>query len=159
MRINSTLNRIPRSAPPEAYQTFRMVRPLDPPGRKLDFWRQATCEEAECDPWRYGFEITVDTTTPLGERQYDYLARVDKSRSYKMTRTGHMVTFVYAPGNPCFESGSHRTAVERYPRFLVCEGDWRGNPRGIPVREHTTGEFWVEECQQTLDAVRKRVEG
>jgi hypothetical protein len=134
-----TVTRIAPLMGAEHYKTYGMARPLK------THWRPATCEEAGCLPYRKGWVTTVDLTTDLGQRQYHFITH-DRERRYSVQRvTATLLKFTYGPGFPCFRRSEHRLPVERPARFYVAEGDFRGNPRRVPVRVHTRAEDWVED--------------
>ncbi len=137
-------------AGPQNYKSYTMRAPL------RTHWRPASCEEVDCAAYINGFVTTVDLSTDLGQKQYDYLSH-DKSRSFHMQRVNMtLVKFVYGPGNRCF-NGMHRTAVGRPPRLLVVGGDWRGNPRG-DLRVHKRLEDWVDDSRNHLDKIATLVQ-
>lgn len=138
--------------PPQAYKTYGMSMPLK------THWRAATCEEIDCDAYRCGWVSTFDLSTDLGQRQYAF-CKADRSRAYSMQRPAeNLVKFVYAPGNRCFQAGDHRVPLERPVRLYVAEGDWRGNPRRIPVRVHQRAEDWTEDFAIHQDRLAAAVE-
>lgn len=149
------LNRIHPRLGPEFYQSYTMSMPLS------THWRKVTCEQYECDDYKYGFVLDVDTSTELGQKQFHYVTH-DKSRRYSMQRPGlNSFKFVYPPGNAGFAGPQHDhyLPIGREPIFLVKGGDWRGNPRGTPTRVHTEVGHWIEDCalnQQFLADVAKR---
>lgn len=144
-------NNIIPAAGPEHYKSYSMRSPIK------THWRQATCEEYECEAFLVGFITTVDLNTELGQRQYDYLIH-DRERSYSMQRVSMtMVKFIYGPGNRCFSSGDHRVPVGRPPRLLVVGGDWRGNPRR-EVRVHTRVEDWVDDSRNHQDKIARLIQ-
>ena len=141
------LNRIQPAMPADAYVTYGMSMPMG------THWRPATCEEADCQAYRSGWVTTVDTSTDLGKRQYDFITH-DTSRRYSMQKTGPTeFKFVYGPGYPCFARDSHRVPLERPARFYVTDGDWRGNPRGTRPRVHQRAEDWVEDFSEHADRI------
>jgi len=147
--------RIEPALGPEYYKSYSLRQP-----RNTHF-RPATCEEFECDEFMFGFVLTMDLSTDLGQRQLDYVKR-DKSRRCHLQRLSlNIMKAVYGPGNDCFEPkrSTHKILVGRPPVLLVAEGDWRGNPRRTPTRVHRRVEDWVDDFanhQQALaDAVQK----
>jgi hypothetical protein len=139
------------AAGPEAYKSYAMRAPIS------THWRQASCEEVDCESFLQGFVTTVDLTTELGQRQYDYLSH-DKERSYHMQRVSEtLVKFVYGPGNRCFSSNKHRTAIGRPPRLLVVGGDWRGNPRR-EKRVHRNIDDWVDDARNHQDKIARIIQ-
>jgi len=130
--------------PVNAYETFSLRQRPAPRARR------ASCEEAGCAWWPAGFELRVDETTDLGQRQAAYL-RADTSRPKPVERPAAGLTlFQYPPGTRCH--GEHW--IETETLYLVRGGDWRGQTS--PTRQHTRPEHWVEELgenqQRILDA-------
>ncbi len=142
--------RVPPALPAAAMKTYQIAAPL------ATHWRPATCEEADCLAYLHGWQTSVDETTELGQQQAHYI-RHDKTRKHAERRaeTG-LTVFRFEAGQACFTA--HRLPVGRPERFLVVGGDWRGNPAGIPPREHTKPDFWVEDMAGTLDDIRTRHE-
>lgn len=135
----SFVQRIVPKMPAQAYKTYGWSQPA------RTHFRPATCDEVDCDAYRNGWVTTVDLSTDLGQRQYEYITH-DRTRGCSMQRVSMtLVKFVFRPGNRCFRSGDHKLPVGRPATLYVAEGDWRGNPRGIPVRVHRTPENWVED--------------
>lgn len=134
------VSRLAPDAGPENFKTYTMAAPF------ASHWRPASCEEYECDDFLHGFVMTIDFSSDLGQRQLHYLTKVDKDRRYHMQRTGpYEVKLIYGPGNPCFKRGEHRVPLDRPPFYLVSEGDWRGNPRGVRPRSYQRPEDWVDD--------------
>ncbi len=132
---------------PENFKSYSASAPLH------SHWRQATCEEFECDAFVHGSVVTADLSTDLGQRQYEYLKH-DRTRRCSMQQVSqYIVKFVYGPGNDCFEPvrSTHRVPFGRPPFYLVAEGDFRGNPRGTPVRVHRCVEDWVDDWANHTD--------
>jgi len=148
MHWDNAHNRLAPNAGPENFKTFERRAPLS------SHWRKATCEEVLCDDYVHGFVLTIDLSTDLGQRQYDYVKH-DGSRSCSIHRSGmNMLSCVYRPGNAGFKpTHDHRIPIGRPAIFLVAEGDFRGNPRGIPVRVHRTGVDWADEFATHQDKV------
>jgi hypothetical protein len=149
---HTTVSRIEPLMPPEAYKTYGIARPV------RTHWRPATCEEAGCAAFSNGWVSTFDLATELGRKQYDYCSH-DKTRSFTEQRDGTtLVRLTYGPGNKCFQHGDHKVPLERPARFYVAEGDFRGNPRGIPVRVHRRAEDWCEDFAEHQDAINTAIE-
>lgn len=147
-----TLFRIDPVGQPQDYKTYGMSMPL------ATHWQPATCEDVQCDAYVHGWVTTVDLTTDLGQRQYDYLTH-DKTRSCtRQNVTQTLVKFVYKPGNRCFRSADHRLPVGRPARFYVAGGDHRGNPLGTPVRVHKNGADWAEDFAEHQDMIASAIE-
>jgi hypothetical protein len=142
--------RIEPELPIGVFQSYELRRPAG-----KEFWRKATCEEANCPNWQYGWETRIDLSSELGQQQAAYIVK-RSGRHFSQEREGDMVVFVFTPGQECFSE--HQIAVEREPIYLKRDGDWRGNPTGN-VRRHTRGQDWVEDMQEQLGRViddRKR---
>jgi len=138
--------RITPALPAAAMKTYVIAAPL------ATHWRPATCEESECPAYQHGWQTSVDESTDLGQRQAHYI-RHDRTRRHTERRaeTG-LTVFEFAAGQNCYTA--HRQPSGRPERFLVRGGDWRGNPAGVPAREHTKPDFWVEDMAGSLDAIR-----
>jgi hypothetical protein len=150
MHWDNKYNRLVPDAGPEQFVTHKVSAPIH------SHWRPATCEEFECDDFVYGFVFTCDTSTELGQSQYYYLTH-DRSRRYSMQRVGpQMVKFVYGPGFRGFGNAhaSHRVPIGRPPLYLVAEGDFRGNPRGVPTRVHRNVEDFVDHSWSHFDKLK-----
>lgn len=138
--------RIEPKLPPEAMKTYAIVAPKD------THWRDATCAEVECGAWRAGWVTTVDTATPLGAKQANYI-RLHSGRHFtpEEAHGSSVVKFWFPPGQTCFQP--HRIRLEREEIYLVRGGDHRGNPRGEAGRRHARAVDWVDDFanhQQTL---------
>jgi hypothetical protein len=135
------LTRIQPNMGPENYQSYQIAAPVS------THWRDAACEEVNCEKYLQGFALVIDETSPLGQFQADY-ARHDRSRGCSESRDEMgMTVFTYPPGNPCFEP--HKKRIERMEHFLITGGDWRGNPRGTPAVQLRPDQ-WVDDfaCHQ-----------
>ena len=131
------LFRIQPLMPVQAYKTYAMSVPL------ATHWRPATCDEADCEAYRCGWVTTVDVSTDLGLKQYEYITR-DKSRGHSMQRTSlTLVRFVFPPGTRCFRSDGHRLPLGRPAIWTVRGGDWRGAT--TQARVHKRAEDWAED--------------
>lgn len=141
------LNRIEPRMGPDSYITYSQRAPLG------SHWREATCEEVECYDFQSGFVTTVDTSAPLGEKQFYFLTH-DPKRSPSIQRVADTVfKFVYKPGTICMKFYEHRAPIGRPPLYLVSGGDWRGNPRQTPTVRHRSVENWVEDFSEHQDRI------
>lgn len=143
---------VPPRLGPAHFKTYALLRP------RGSHFRQATCEEFECDQFINGFELHVDTSTQLGQRQYHYVTH-DTTRSFVKKRTGQFIfTFHYPPGNDGFgDAHRHLMNIQRPPTALVMPGDWRGQTGD--ARVHKRLEDWVDDSQNHHDklaTVRQR---
>lgn len=149
---HTVVRRIAPVAGPQAYKTYGMSMPLK------SHWRRATCEEVRCEAYVHGWVSTFDLATDMGLKQYEF-CKDDRERSFSMQRVSvSLVKFVYKPGNRCFRSGDHRLPLERPARLYVAEGDFRGNPRRIPVRVHTRADDWVEDFSEHQDRLATAIQ-
>jgi hypothetical protein len=152
------LNRVTPQLPAHSFTTFAVAAPFS------THWVYITCDEADCAGWRYGFHLDIDERTDQGMMQAAYLrddgipeatpaaaaAHVRHTRRYTESRTELGLTrFAYPAGTRCFQE--HKRRGDRPELFLVKGGDWRGNPRGIPTRQHVAGAHWVEEFADHQD--------
>lgn len=106
----------------------------------------AACKDVGCQFWAHGWETTVDESTPLGKAQAEYIRDPSDrgaGRTYTEQRTGTGLTvFKFEAFQRCFTE--HHTQPDR---FLVRDGDWRGNPTQR-VRLHANGRDWAEDFQE-----------
>lgn len=138
--------RVQPVGPAVAYQTFRIAAPLH------SHTRSGTCQEVECEAFRNGWRSVIDTGTALGTEQARYIAN-RSDRRYSMEQNGTVVTFTFPAGQQCF--ADHRVPLERPAAFLIRNGDWRGNPTGVPPVRVGSVE-WVERFSERLDAIEQR---
>ncbi|QMP84397.1 hypothetical protein HUN42_00019 [Streptomyces phage Dagobah] len=129
-----------RSLGPENMQTFAIQATGD------EHWRRATCEEVRCRMAARGWEMRLDLTTELGQRQARYIKHQSGRRYEIVDQKNGLVTLRFPGGQECFKA--HRVRTDAPGRFLVKGGDRRGNPRGTVTRVHKKPEFWVEEFQE-----------
>jgi hypothetical protein len=60
-----------------------------------------------------------------------------------------LTVFTFPRWQTCFAAAGHRAPVEREPLYLV---------HGKRNRQHSRGEFWVEDSSEHLDKIRTRLE-
>jgi len=133
--------------PAQNYQTYSIKRPAG-----AAYWRDVPCEEAGCLRQRHGWRTVLDTSTRDGQATANWI-RLHSGRSFTLAEDGPIVTFTFQAGQACFER--HRVAIEREPLYIVRNGRAAGpNLTGFR-RQHASGEHWVEDMQETLDAVRQ----
>jgi hypothetical protein len=146
------MNRAQPRLPAQSMKTYAIYQPVD------THFRTATCEEVECKASQNGWITRLNVKLP----EQAELARWIRDHSGRAfvaqgpNEAGEM-TFQFAAGQQCFDP--HRVSLERPALFVVQGGDWRGNPRNIPVVKHTKPEFWVEDCathMNTLATVVRR---
>lgn len=148
--MNIPLGRVPDKGPAHLYTTFGIRT------KESEHWRQATCEETNCGYYIKGFNVEVDESKPIGEKNA-VLLRQDKTRSPKESHNEYgMTVFSYPPGTNCMNK--HQVRIPKPEIFIVKGGDHRGNPKGTPTRIHTKAEFWVEEFAEVQDKIKTQVE-
>lgn len=140
-------NHFTPQGPPEAYKTYRMV---SPPSHR----RPATCAEAECKWWKNGWTSILDVSDPNQARMANWI-RLHSQRHFTVHQAENTVTFTFQPGQNCFNK---HTVPYKPHLFLVQGGDWRGNPRGVPVVRHSGVQAWVDDFGENQQAIRDRVE-
>jgi hypothetical protein len=124
----------------EHYQTWKITAPI------ATHTRPATCEEVDCEPHRNGWVTVV----PAGSDLEDLVRRSGRAFTEER-RDGGLIAFTFHAGQPCFQAGEHRVPLDRPALFLVRDGDWRGNPRGTPVRRYDKPYQWVDDMAGHLD--------
>jgi hypothetical protein len=130
--------------PVEAYRTFRIHSPRDIAVR-------SACGPG-CAGYDRGWETKVDESEPLGQFQAAYI-RESSGRTFREMKTADGLTvFRFEPHQRCF--ADHMTLPER---FIVRDGDWRGNPTGRQ-RVHVRAADWVEDCGLNLQAWKQATE-
>jgi hypothetical protein len=136
----------------DAYKTYEIAAPLP------SHFRPGTCAEVDCEHYLRGWQTAIDESSNLGQAQA-YHIRQRAGRAYTEARGEHGLTvFTFPPGQPCFRAGEHRVSLERDPLFLVRGGDWRGNPRGVPTRQHASAEDWRDDFGEHQDRIATTIE-
>lgn len=135
---------------PEQMKTYAIVR------KDGVHYRPATCAEVECPQWERGWITRVTRESRLA----GYVESKAHGRRYvETTEIGDAErSFMFPPGQACFKASAHRVPIERAPLFLVREGDWRGNPRGIEAVARTADD-WTDDFanhQQSIADARNR---
>jgi hypothetical protein len=149
---HAKVTRYAPSAGAEHFKTYSWSAP------RQTHWRKATCEEYECDGYVYGFVTTVDLSTDLGQKQYEFITH-DKTRGWHMERVGTtLVKFYCGPGNRCVNWDKHRVPIGRLPFLLVAGGDFRGNPHRIPTIRHRSYDDWTDDFANHQIRLKERVE-
>lgn len=143
------LFRLQPAGPPSAYRTYALKAP------RATHFRQATCEEFNCQANAYGWSTTIDLSTELGQEQGRYI-KFKSGRHFTVEELpGSLVRLTFPPGQQCFER--HEVPLERDPILLVKDGDWRGNPTGYKFT-HTNVDDWVDDFANNQIAVVERNE-
>lgn len=140
------LNRVQPNLPAWAMQTYQVLAP------RATHWRDAACAEVDCAAHANGWVTRIDESTDLGQRQAAYIRR-DSRRGYTEAKSPDGLTeFTFQPGQKCFTK--HQVPVGRPELFYVKGGDWRGNPRQIPARQHVRAEDWIEDFGEHQQRIR-----
>ncbi len=147
--------RLQPSLPAAAVKTYQLLLPA------TTHFRPARCEEVDCSLYRNGFTMEIDLGTELGYAQFEYLRRESRrqfTREYRPGGTnGHnFAILTFPPGQQCFNE--HQTSLEREPIPLVRGGDWRGDPRGDPVKRHHNLDDWVDDFATHQQKIHDRIE-
>lgn len=154
MLIQRRLNRPEPALPAEYVMTFGIWRPI------TTHTVPATCEQVGCPRLATGFAVRADMMTDLGQAQAHYI-RTECGRPFteepQMLPNGQIqiILFQFPPGVECFEE--HVRVLERPPFYVTKGGDWRGDPRGDPVKRWYEAD-WVDAFANHQDHIATRVE-
>lgn len=143
------LFRIEPLMPVQAYKTYGMSMPL------RTHWRPASCEEADCEAYRNGWQTIV----PAASDHAELIRSADFRRRYRYTEQpgeGPLAVFTFPPGQQCFKSSEHRVPVGRPAIWTVRGGDWRGAT--TEPRVHKRAEDWVEDFAGHQDRLATAIE-
>jgi hypothetical protein len=134
--------RLMPQAPPSAYETFSVHRPL------ATHWRPATCAEVACPDYLNGWKARVEQLTEKG-----LYAATHCGRKFDRVAVAPGETWlVYDAGQPCFHAKQHCKPLERPELFVVRAGDWRdpGNPFKI------SPESWLDSFGENQEQLHDR---
>jgi len=134
------------AGPAWAYKTYRI---LSPPSHR----RKATCEEVECERWRKGWKTCLDVADPKHASAANWI-RLHSGLKFTAHEIGTAVTFTFPAGQSCWAG---HTVPFKPHLFLVHGGDWRGNPRGVPVVRHSGVQAWVDDFGENQQLIRERI--
>lgn len=126
-------------------------------------WREATCEEVDCEPYRTGWRIRFDT---LPKDDQDYLVQYCAKTGRHFTRFttdfdpdtqqfyNPPATFlVFEAGQACFRARHHRVPVGRPELYRTI------NDLSERTITHTSPQSWVDDCGEHVEKLadeRKR---
>lgn len=130
--------------PASAYQTYQITSPV------ATHYRDATCREVDCERYLKGWASALDTTQP-GHAAAATWIRMKSGRSFASAESGPIVYFTFPAGQACFQK--HKVPVGRPEFYVVRGGDWRGDPRGMPVVRHNA-DTWVDDFQTNQDKLK-----
>ena len=140
----SNITRIPPLGRPQDYQTFSFLAPLE------THWRDATCEEVDCQVSANGWITTVDENTDLGLRQGSYIFH-HSGRAFTEKFVGDLTTYTFPPGEECFTR--HQIRADREPFYLKRHGDWRGYGN---QQRYDKPEQWVDDFDNHLTKIERQ---
>jgi hypothetical protein len=139
------VTRIAPALPVQAVRSYDVVSPHETHTRK------ARCQEVECQHYGRGWQTIVDTATPTGRMQANYI-RLHSGRKFTYTETGTVVTFTFPAEQQCFSD--HRVPLDRPALYVVRDGDWRGNPSGYR-RAHRSADDWVDDFATNQERIAR----
>jgi hypothetical protein len=139
------LNRITPLLRVQDYTTYGFHNPT------ATHTRAATCEEVECEQWKYGWV----TRLPLNSDLAVYIASGNHGRVFRETTGPNTAEreFIFPPGQKCFRSTQHRVKLDRPPIYTVRGGDWRA---AISRPRVVNGRDWLESFGLNQQAVADR---
>jgi hypothetical protein len=138
--------------PASAMKTFQVSSPI------ATHFRPATCAEVECEAYRHGWATMADESIEQGQRAAYYI-RHDSGRRFTERRSELGITvFTFEAGQRCFGSDTHRVTLERPELFVIREGDWRGNPRGVEPEIVPRAADWVDRFADHQSKIVKAIE-
>lgn len=143
------VNRITPQVEARFYQTFQIKAPTG------THWRRVPCDGSgvNCRAAEFGWKMTIDLNTELGQRQARYI-KYESGRRFEIAeQKDGMVTLIFPGGQPCFNV--HQVRTDRPEVYAVKGGDHRGNPLKTPTRVHKKPEFWVEEFAENQDRIAR----
>lgn len=129
-----------RPLPPGMMQTYQIAAPVS------THWRRATCAEVNCQAAERGWQMVLDLTTELGQKQARYIKHQSGRRYEIADQRDGLVTLIFRGGQECF--AEHKVRTDRPEIYRVRPGDRRGNTTGQPARVHTKPEHWIEDFQE-----------
>ncbi len=136
--------RVVPAVPAWAMKTYEVASPIS------THWRAATCEEVDCAHYLNGWATTV-----LPDSADEAAIKGSGRRWARREKTPDgFVRYEFYPGQPCFAASRHKVLVGRPELFYVRGGDWRGNPAGVPTRQHVRAEDFVEDFGEHQQRVR-----
>lgn len=141
------VTRLPPALGAADMKTYGLIAPSS------THFRDATCDEVNCPNLERGWQTFVDESTDLGQRQAHAIRSLLGRHFTEEPGVAGGTVFTFPPGQQCFEQ--HKVPLEREPLYVVRGGDWRGNPRRTPTRQHIRAEHWVEDFAEHQDGVAR----
>jgi hypothetical protein len=116
-------------------------------------WREASCEEIDCESYRTGWRLRYDTLPPDMQyaathsgRRYTEIT-VDFDPDTQQFYNPPATFLVFEAGQPCFRSRQHRVPTGR-PEVYVARNDMTGE-RVL----HTSPQNWVDHCGEHVESI------
>jgi hypothetical protein len=153
------------AGPVQAYTTYQVSAPV------ATHYRPATCEEVDCDAYRYGWVTVLDESTADGQILAGMLRRacrpvdapaVNGTRRYVESRNELGETlFEFPAGQRCFgwnPTPKPVTFCRSTARRTTSSGVGTGAPHLGVERVHTSAEHWLDDFQANQAALAERIE-
>lgn len=124
---------------PRAYKTFGIRAPLS------THFRKATCDEVDCESFRYGWKI-----------RWDVLSEQDR---HLITHCGRKYVIdqewvIFEAGQPCFRYDTHRIRNDRPELFLVKDSHMSMSSLAAGgATQHKRVADWIDDFHSTTDKV------
>ena len=113
--------RISRSMPEASFRPGLVSHSPHP-----EFWRDGTCEEADCPSYLRGWVTTLnmdpsqgDDEVAMNQLRYRYI-KEQSGREFTENVDEFTISLTFPPGQPCFST--HRVPIERDPMFIISSG-------------------------------------
>jgi hypothetical protein len=142
------VTRFEPALPPEHRKTYQILAP------RGTHWRRATCEEAQCQNYLFGWRTIV--AADVADQVRSDLRRGGWSFT-EQAMPGGLAELSFPAGQRCFRFSQHTVRIDKPEVFVVRGGDWRGNPRG-EVRRHAGPDPWVDDFATHQDGLRTRMD-
>ena len=135
---------------PHNYMTWAIASP------ESTHWRPATCEEFDCQWHREGWVTLVDTTTPQGQMQADWIRRESGRRFRAEPLPAGQVRFTFEAGQTCFGHRTHKIRVDREEVFLRLGGHYQARHTDRLV--HSGATPWRDEFGEHQEKLAAAIE-
>lgn len=132
--------------PVQVMQTYSVAQPL------ATHWREATCQEVDCEHQALGWMTLVDERTGLGQAQAAYVRRQSKREFREEKRADGLTVFIFAAGQRCFRK--HKVPLERDALFRKTHGDWRGF---VAPPRTMRGQDWIDDFAEHQDRIARKI--
>jgi hypothetical protein len=133
--------------PAAAYKTYQVAAPMS------THFVRASCAEVACPNYLNGWRVRVEILPPHLLHQ----ARTSGRRFTEVHVAEGETWLVFEAGQACFQAGEHRRRLERAERFIIRDGDHRGNPLGTRPVEISDGS-WVDDFGEHQEKLAEQAE-